>query len=144
MNSFEKVAWKSLTKNGSSGKESKSHLMELGAEKTLCGTVIPPQDQISEEHLNGECKRCATKAEKSVSQVDQAAPKTKAPAKAKSVSPVEKAAPKTKAPAKAKKAVVKIIPTAPVVKYAFRDWLNQLNTNETLPRGKFFKGKKIA
>jgi len=68
MTSFEKVAWKSLNKQGISGKESKSHLMTLGAEKTLCGTVIPPQNQLSEEYLNGECKRCATKAEKLLTQ----------------------------------------------------------------------------
>lgn len=126
MNSFEKVAWKSLNKNGTSGKESKSHLMELGAEKTLCGTAIPPQNQMSEEYLNGECKRCAKAAEKTTAPVAETTATKKAPAKVK------------KTPA------VNVVATEAVVKYAFIDWLGQLNKNDTLPRGQFFKGKKVA
>jgi len=125
MSSFEKVAWKSLNKNGTSGKESKAHLMVLGAEKTLCGTAIPPQDQISNEYTNGDCKRCAKAAEKTVA-TTEATPLKKAPAKAK------------KAPS------VKVVAAEAVVKYAFQDWLSQLHKNDTLPRGQFFKGKKVA
>ena len=126
MKSFEKVAWKSLNKNGTSGKESKSHLMQANAEKTLCGSAIPPQDQLSEEYANGECKRCAKAAEKSVPQV-----KAK-PAK-KQISAVKKEI-----------ATVKNSIATAVVKYAFHDWLIKLNDNDTLPRGKFFKAKKAA
>jgi len=119
MNSFEQIAWKNLNKSGTFGKESKTHLMQVGAEKTLCGTVIPTdseQAQISQEYSNGECKRCAKAAEKTVAQTEI------------------KEAP----------AAVKAIAKVNVVKYAFQDWLAQLHKNDTLPRGKFFQGKELG
>jgi len=119
MNSFEQIAWKNVNKSGTLGKESKTHLMQAGAEKTLCGTTIPTdeeQAQISQEYSNGECKRCAKAAEKTASQVD----------------------------VKTETAAVKAVVKANVVKYAFQDWLAQLHKNDTLPRGKFFQGKKVG
>lgn len=129
MNKFEKVAWKSLNKNGSSTKESKSHLMLVGAEKTLCGSALPTEDSasyLSEEYNNGECKRCAKAAEKLRTQEAD----TSVPAAKKAPTPAKKAAPVA----------------AKVIKKnsAFHDWLAKLTANETLPRGPFFKGKKAV
>jgi len=118
MNSFEQIAWKNLNKSGTLGKESKIHLMQAGAEKTLCGTAIPTdneQAQISQEYNNGECKRCAKAAEKIASQTE-----------------IETA------PLAVKATVVN------VVKYAFQDWLGKLHKNDTLPRGTFFQSKKVG
>jgi len=119
MNSFEQIAWKNVNKSGTLGKESKIHLMQTGAEKTLCGTVIPTdeeQAQISQEYSNGECKRCAKAAEKTASKVE----------------------------VKAETATVNTTVKVNVVKYAFQDWLAQLTKNDMLPRGKFFQGKKVG